>query len=132
MTNSDVDFTLTDGSESGEESGVAQLVDISEEYDVYIGRASDFGHIMNTPPGKRGWLGNPFPVDDFSREKAVALYEKMLRKKLENHGEFRQKFDELIGKKLGKRCEDNELCHGDIIIKILEEQENQQEGGRPS
>lgn len=123
----EVDFTLTDGSESEEESGVAELVHVSEDYDIYIGRADGFKHLMNTAPGERGWLGNPFPLEKFSREEAVDLYEKMLRRKLEKHDEFRQKFKELKGKKLGRYCGEDELCHGDIILKILEEQENQQE-----
>ena len=123
-TNSaDVDFTLKTDSEAAEDDSEVEMVNVSEDYDVYIGRSEGFKHLMNTPPGERGWLGNPFRVDEFGRQKAVDLYEKMLKEKLENYEEFRQKFKELEGKKLGGKYEEDELYHGDIIFKILEEQE---------
>lgn len=75
-----------------------------EPFDVYIGRPSKWG--------------NPFPIrKDRTREQAVALFEKWIRKK----PELLANIKELEGKTLGCHCDKDQLCHGDILIKLLEE-----------
>lgn len=71
-------------------------------FDVYIGRPSKWG--------------NPFPIrKDRTREQAVALYDKWIRKK----PELLSDIDELSGKVLGCHCDEHELCHGDILISLM-------------
>ncbi len=46
-----------------------------DETDVYIGRADGGdGHLLNTPIGERGWLGNPYPKDDHGRAECIELF----------------------------------------------------------
>lgn len=78
-------------------------------FDVFIGRPSKWG--------------NPFPIrKDRTRDQAVALYEKWIR----NKPELLADLDELDGKVLGCYCEEDELCHGDVLMKLLKEKQNGQ------
>ena len=79
-------------------------------FDVFIARPSKWG--------------NPFPIrKDRTREQAVALYEKWIRKKEHLLADI----GELENKVLGCFCEENQLCHGDILIKLVQErQQNEQ------
>ena len=73
-------------------------------FDVFIGRPSKWG--------------NPFPIrKDRSRERAVELYETWIRKKPELLADL----PELYDKVLGCYCEENQLCHGDILLKLINE-----------
>lgn len=89
-----------------------------EKPDVYIGRGSSFG--------------NPFPVHngEFSFEDSMRLYENYLIEKIKTDSKFKTKFLALKGKKIGCFCKkyksehpkysnDKTICHGDIIVKIL-------------
>lgn len=77
-----------------------------EDFDVYIGRPSDFG--------------NPFPVGK-DRKKAIKLYENYFLEKIEVDAEFKQKVLALRSKKLGCFCKPL-ACHGDIIVEYLEKE----------
>lgn len=126
---------------------MAERVSEDDDYDVDI-RRKNFGksHILNTQPGNDGWLGNPHRLTEedtrwsecpycgsqHTRKESVQLYEEILRKKLKNDPDFRKKFNQLHGKTLKSHCSTDELCHGDVIIQILEERENQQEEGSSS
>lgn len=80
-----------------------------KQFDVFIGRPSKWG--------------NPFPIrKDRTRDQAVALYEKWIR----NKPELLADLDELDGKVLGCYCEEDELCHGDVLMKLLKEKQNGQ------
>lgn len=73
-------------------------------FDVFIGRPEKWS--------------NPFPIrPDRSREEAVRLFEKWIR----NKPEMLADLDELDGKVLGCWCDEEELCHGDVLIKLIEE-----------
>ena len=78
-----------------------------EKYDVYIGRPSIYG--------------NPFYLRSGSsleeRKECVDKYEKWLRNKPEL---INKMVKELKGKTLGCYCKPL-LCHGDIIIKLINE-----------
>lgn len=75
-----------------------------EPFDVFIGRGSKWG--------------NPFPIrPDRTREQAVEMYEIWIRKKPELLADLH----ELEGKVLGCWCDKDELCHGDILIKLVQE-----------
>lgn len=83
-----------------------------EPYDVYIGRPSKWGnpytHLENTSA--------PYVVD--SREDAVRLYEEWIRSQPELMEAAKK---ELKGKVLGCWCSPL-ACHGDVLIKIANEE----------
>ena len=82
------------------------------ENTVYIGRNMSF-YVKGTTQSK--WY-NPFSVKKFGREKCLQLYEDYLR----NNSELMSCLEELRGKELGCWCHDLS-CHGDIILKLLDE-----------
>ncbi len=91
-----------------------------EPYDVYIGRPSKFGnpftHIVD-----RNTLAQ-FVVAN--REEAVSAYEKWIRSQPELMAAAKK---ELKGKILGCWCAPL-ACHGDVLLKIANEEEMQIEG----
>jgi len=77
-----------------------------EKYDVYIGRPSIFG--------------NPFSIGkDGTREEVIIKYRDYFYKKLVDMN-FWNAVQTLKGKTLGCWCKP-EACHGDIIVKYLED-----------
>lgn len=86
-----------------------------EPYDVYIGRPSKWG--------------NPFSHQDdtiaeykvATREQAIEEYEKYLR----SMPDLLEEIKELDGKVLGCWCKPKS-CHGDVIVKIIEEMKHGQ------
>ena len=75
------------------------------DFDVYIGRPSKWG--------------NPFRISKkMPREEVVELYEIWIRKK----PELLKDLNELKGKVLGCWCKPDQLCHGDVLIKLIKEQ----------
>lgn len=68
-----------------------------DSYDVYIGRPSKWG--------------NPFSLDEYEREEAIALYEQHLGQ------ELIEDLPELRGKTLGCWCAPKP-CHGDVLARL--------------
>lgn len=88
--------------------------------EVYVGRGDGGdGHMLNTEIGNRGWLGNPFPVDDHGRVQCVDRFRAEFEARLETDDEFRDAVAQLQGKILGCWCQrlndDGPLCHGEVI-----------------
>lgn len=78
-----------------------------EPYDIYIGRPSEWG--------------NPFVIGkDGTRMEVIDKYEKRLRNLLRSDPKLRKRFKLLRGKTLGCWCRPYK-CHGDSIVKILDE-----------
>lgn len=74
-----------------------------ELYDVYIGRPERWG--------------NPFIIGIHgNRNDVIAKYEKWIR----NNPELLAHIKELKGKTLGCWCKP-EACHGDVLVKLIEE-----------
>lgn len=91
----------------------------SDDYDIYIGRGgSGDKHILNTEPFEKGWLGNPFTLSEYSREKSIKKFKNAFVKKLKNDKEFRQAVKKIKGKTLGCFCKPKS-CHGDVIAGYL-------------
>jgi hypothetical protein len=92
-----------------------QIVHVSEEHDVYIGRGSIWG---NPYTHKTGTLAK-YKVG--TRDEAIDLYEKYI---IEGEGAHLLKhLDELRGKRLACFCKysgKGKRCHGDILKKIVE------------
>ena len=84
-----------------------------DEYDVYIGRAGR---------GQTGDFGNPFDVRRFGRSNSLYRYHEYFLERIKNEPGFKEKVLALKGKRLGCFCAPRQ-CHGDIIVRWLEEQE---------
>jgi hypothetical protein len=77
-------------------------------FDVYIGRGSMFG--------------NPYVMGkDGDREEVIKLYEEYFYKRIAEDEEFKRAVCQLKGKTLGCFCKPKS-CHGDIIVKFLDEE----------
>lgn len=88
--------------------------------DVYIGRANGGkDHMMNTLPTKKGWLGNPYSLSEYSREQSIKKFKIDFKHKLKNDLYFRQEVKKLKGKILGCFCKPKS-CHGDVIKEYLD------------
>jgi hypothetical protein len=85
----------------------SKVVNINiEPFDVYIGRPSKWG--------------NPFRIGkDGTRMEVISKYEKYVR----SNQKMLAEVEELRGKTLGCFCAPKP-CHGDVLIKILHEIEN--------
>lgn len=90
-----------------------------DEIDVYIGRGKDGRSMRDTPIGERGWLGNPFTLDDYSRKESIARFCVAFEARLEANPAFRKAVANLSGKTLGCWCqradEESPSCHGEVI-----------------
>lgn len=91
-----------------------------DDTDVYIGRG-DHGnaHFLNTDIGDRGWLGNPFTVDDHGREDCVERFRTKFEAAIATDAELCDAVAALRGKTLGCWCQrltdDGPRCHGEVI-----------------
>jgi len=84
---------------------------------LYIGR--NMSHYI---PGAVGSIwANKFSIKKYGREQCIELYEEYIRNTLELY----DRLEELEGKELGCWCKP-EGCHGDVLIKLLEEQKSKE------
>lgn len=91
----------------------------TDVYDVDIGRADGgASHMMNTEIGEPGWLGNPYPVSNYSCEESIANYREDFYARIHQHDEFREAVEELRGLTLACWCKPKD-CHGDVILGYL-------------
>jgi len=89
-----------------------------ERYDVKITRRPD-GTIPDPP--QSGCFGNPFTVGAHGREECIRLFEEYFLDRLADDPVFAEAVLSLKGKRLGCVCKPK-TCHGDIIVKWLDEQ----------
>jgi len=101
----------------------------ADETDVYAGRGPGARDMSETPVGERGWLGNPFALDDLDendtnegetvREASIRKFRAAFEKKLRNSKEFRNAVRDLAGNVLGCWCQrlddDQPACHAEVI-----------------
>ena len=80
---------------------------------LYIGRNMNF-YVKGTFESK--WK-NPFTVKKHGIDKCLVLYEQLIRETLYDD------LEELDGKVLGCWCKPNR-CHGDILIRLLDEKKS--------
>jgi hypothetical protein len=88
--------------------------------DVYAGRGKNGRDMLSVAaPGQRGWLGNPFTLDDHSRAESIRAFRQAFEDKLQREDEFRAAVADLAGKTLGCWCQhvsDSEpACHAQVI-----------------
>jgi len=82
---------------------------------LYIGRNMDF----YVKGAKCSIWHNPYSIKKLGLEKCLELYEQYIK----NNNELYDKLEELQGKELGCWCKtsSNSKCHGDILVKLLNE-----------
>ena len=93
--------------------------------DVYVGRGRDGSHILSgLEIGERGWLGNPFTLEEHSRAESVAKFRVGFEHAVEINEELRSAVGELAGKTLGCWCqrleEDGPACHAEVIAEVAD------------
>ena len=86
--------------------------------DFVIGRN---GNGTVSPVPEQGFLGNPFSVTKYGRNKCIALFKSYFLDRIEKDPEFRTAVLALRGKTLGCFCKPK-ACHGDIIKEWLDSQ----------
>jgi hypothetical protein len=90
-----------------------------DDCDVYIGRGPGARHMLQTPVGERGWLGNPHRVEDHGREGCIERFRTAFEHRLEENVHFRRAVKRLSGATLGCWCQtvdaDGPACHGEVI-----------------
>lgn len=98
---------------------------MQNDKNLYIGRAGVVFINGRRFPQIASVFCNRFKIGrDGSREEVIAKYEKELRLRVENDDEFRQSLLSLKNKTLGCWCKPG-ACHGDIIVKIVKEIEEE-------
>lgn len=88
----------------------------TDGYDIDIGRA-DGGttHLLNTPVGEPGWLGNPYALSDgFTWKESIRRYREDFHDRLTND-EFREAVEGLRGQTLACWCKPK-ACNGDVVL----------------
>lgn len=102
------------------------------DHDVYGGRASGEGvrHMGNTEPPVRGWLGNPYQMDDDTveeRRRVIAAYLRDFLEHLEADDCFREAVLGLRGQRVACWCRGvtqertpSTWCHLDVVACWLE------------
>lgn len=105
----------------------------ADDVDVYIGRHGPDGthdHIACLQGaieiGDPGWLGNPYPAEEFGREPAIAMFTHTLLNTLDQRPRWRRILVERCrGRVLGCWCrrldEEGPRCHGDVIARIVDD-----------
>ena len=96
----------------------------ADSTDTYIGRGPGGASMYQTPVGERGWLGNPFSLDDgYSREESIEKFRQAFYERLAEDQEFRDAVEGLHGDTLGCWCqredEDGPACHGGVIASYV-------------
>lgn len=101
----------------------------ADETDVYVGRGPHGRHMQSTPfVGQRGWLGNPYPAENYGREESIAKFRESFEARLSYDSEFREAIELLSGKTLGCWCqrlyEDGPACHAEVIVEWADKLED--------
>jgi len=93
-----------------------------EKYDVMIDRTSKWGnpykrdHILTKEEAE--YLGSPHREGSgVIRSEVIKLFERYLRE----NKELMDDIESLRGKTLGCWCKPQKSCHGDMIVKVLDE-----------
>jgi hypothetical protein len=79
-------------------------VDKNNKHDIFIGRPSKFG--------------NPFVIgEDGNRTEVIAKFEQYMR----SHPDLQNYLKELDGRIIACWCRTDQSCHGDVYLKLLQE-----------
>lgn len=85
-----------------------------DEYDVYIGRGSQFGNPYSTKESKY----DVYKVE--TKDEAIQKYKEMWLSRLGKHPEHTKRMlMTLKGKRLGCTCKP-QACHGDVLVELID------------
>jgi len=80
--------------------------------------------MTETPIGDRGWLGNPYTVEDYDRAESIDRFRKTFVRRLQTDSEFRAAVADLAGQTLGCWCQhlgdDEPACHAEVIAEYAD------------
>jgi len=97
---------------------------ISNPNHIYIGRKGIVFVNNQRYPNHDSIWANPYKIGkNGTREDVLNQYELYIRNKLQNQPDLKEELMKLKNKKLGCWCFP-EPCHGDVLIRILHEIEN--------
>ena len=106
----------------------------ADETDVYVGRGPNGRDVTETEIGERGWLGNPFSLDDHSREHSIERFRQVFIQRIQDDGEFTAAVAGLSGRTLGCWCqrldESGPACHAEVIADHADRLDDVMGGGR--
>jgi len=86
---------------------------LKEPYDVYIGRRQWCGkELYEASP----WA-NYFSVKKYGREEAIRRYEEKIR----SRPDLMARLPELRGQILACWCKPENACHGNVLVRLIEE-----------
>jgi hypothetical protein len=91
-----------------------------EPHVVYIGGRFKRGPYNFAASAWHNPYNRAFRHGEISRDEAVALY----REHILDSEELLSRLDELEGRVLGCWCKPEELCHGDVLLRLLEERKH--------
>jgi len=91
----------------------------ADSTDTYVGRGDGGKHLHTANIRKRGWLGNPYTLEEHSREESIQQFRDDFEHRLEHDGAFRNEVRKLAGDVLGCWCQrlenDGPSCHAEVI-----------------
>jgi len=100
---------------------------MEDKNNIYIGRSgivfilNDKTGIKERFPKKQSLFANPFKINkNKTREQVIELYENYIRNEINKNDELKDELLKLKGKNLGCWCHP-EPCHGDVLIKLIDE-----------
>ncbi len=100
---------------------------------LYVGRHGDNGskHLHSVDPPERGWLGNPFAVDEHGRVESIQRFARDFRNRLHVEAPFRAEvYSRCRGRVLGCWCHrldecgdtSRDPCHADVIARVVDQE----------
>jgi hypothetical protein len=96
---------------------------VSEDTDLYGGRANRGRCMGETDPPRSGWLGNPHRVADHGREEAIEKFREDFVEQLRTDWGFANACVSLPGQSVACHCrqsnEDEPDCHLDVVRSLL-------------
>lgn len=99
------------------------IVHVSEDYDVYGGRAPHGRCMGETDPSGRGWLGNPYRLANHGRQEAIEKFERAFIDELRNSRAFCNAVVGLPNQRVACHCryadDDSPPCHLDVVKEAL-------------
>ena len=86
---------------------------IIQDCDIYIGRQCNMGG-WKLPKSK--WA-NPYTLKEYGSAEEVC---KKYKEYILNKPELLKDLHELVGKRLGCWCKGKHMCHGDILVELID------------
>lgn len=123
MTNSEIDDYLPEKSPDQQTITGVTICHVSEDFDVYGGRARGGKDLTETRPPHKGWLGNPYPAEQYGRESCIRRFKRTFYDELRDRHDLTNAVLALRGRSVACYCrhsdEDEPACHLDVVNAAL-------------